>query len=188
VTAAVLLCAGGSTRFAGATPKLLAGFRGRPLVTWAIDHVLGAGLEETFVVAGAVDLAHLVPAGATLVENPAWEAGQATSLQAGIAAAQARGHDVVVVGLGDQPLVPAAAWSAVAAADSPIAVAVFGGHRAPPTRLAQSVWPLLPVDGDAGARLLMARRPDLVLEVACPGAAVDIDTTDDLAHFDEPPA
>ncbi|HEV3266636.1 MAG TPA: nucleotidyltransferase family protein [Acidimicrobiales bacterium] len=178
MTAAVLLCAGGSSRF-GEQPKLLAPFRGRPLVTWALDHALGAGLDETFVVVGPVDLSALLP-GAVVVDNPAWASGQASSLLAGIAAAEQRGHGVVVVGLGDQPRVPSEAWSAVAETDSPIAVASFNGTRTPPTRLARSVWGLLPQHGDTGARALMQARPDLVVEVPCAGEALDIDTTEDL--------
>jgi CTP:molybdopterin cytidylyltransferase MocA len=178
VTAAVLLCAGGSSRF-GPTPKLLASFRGRPLVTWALEHAVGAGLDETFVVVGPVDISALLP-GVVVVDNPAWASGQASSIHAGIVAAEAHGHDVVVIGLGDQPLVPSEAWSAVAGTDSPIAVASFNGRRTPPTRLARSVWGLLPQDGDVGARSLMQDRPDLVVEVPCPGEALDIDTSEDL--------
>jgi CTP:molybdopterin cytidylyltransferase MocA len=180
VTAAILLCAGGSSRFIGDQPKLLAPFRGRPLVTWALEHVAGAWLDETIVVVGPVDLSGLLPGGAVIVENPAWASGQASSLLAGIAAAEERGHEVVVVGLGDQPLIPPEAWSAVADTNSPIAVASFKGWRTPPTRLARSVWALLPRDGDVGARALMLARPDLVEEVPCPGEALDVDTTEDL--------
>jgi molybdenum cofactor cytidylyltransferase len=183
VTAAVLLCAGGSSRFIGQQPKLLASFRGRPLVTWALEHALGAGLDETIVVVGPVDLSGHLPDDALVVENPAWSSGQATSLLAGITAAEERGHGVVVVGLGDQPLVPSEAWSAVAHTDSEIAVARFNGRRTPPTRLARSVWTLLPGEGDVGARALMRSRPDLVREVACPGEAVDIDTAEDLVRW-----
>jgi CTP:molybdopterin cytidylyltransferase MocA len=157
----------------------LAPFRGRPLVTWALEHVIAAGFDQTFVVVGPVDLSALLP-GAVVVDNPAWASGQAGSLRAGIAAAEEHGHEVVVIGLGDQPLVPAEAWSAVADTDSPIAVASFDGRRTPPARLARSVWGLLPEDGDVGARGLMAARPDLVVEVPCPGEALDIDTAADL--------
>ncbi|HEX3841394.1 MAG TPA: nucleotidyltransferase family protein [Acidimicrobiales bacterium] len=180
VTAAILLCAGGSSRFTGDQPKLLAPFRGKSLVSWALEHVTASGLEETLVVVGPVDLSGLLPDGVVVVDNPKWADGQASSLQAGIAAAESRGHDVVVIGLGDQPLVPSAAWAAVAGTDSPIAVATFDGQRTPPTRLARSVWSLLPTDGDLGARPLMEARPDLVREVPCPGEALDIDTIEDL--------
>lgn len=179
-TAAVVLAAGGATRFGGGGAKLLAPFRGRPLVAWALE---AAGvLDELFVVTGAADVP--LPPGAREVRNERWADGQATSLAAGIAAVAAAGHDAAVVGLGDQPLIPAEAWRRVAAADStPIAIATYGGVRRNPVRLAAAVWPLLPVDGDEGARSLFRRRPELVGEVACPGNPADIDTPEDLATW-----
>jgi molybdenum cofactor cytidylyltransferase len=177
-TAAVLLAAGGGSRFGGDGHKLLAPFRGRPLVAWALE--AAAVLDELIVVTGAVELD--LPAGARLVPNPRWAEGQATSLAAGIDAAA--GHDAVVVGLGDQPLIPAEAWRLVAAATTtPIAVATYGGQRRNPVRLAAEVWPLLPRVGDEGARSLLRGRPDLVTEVACPGDPADVDTQEDLATW-----
>jgi molybdenum cofactor cytidylyltransferase len=182
-TAAVVLAAGGASRFAGERHKLVSEFRGRPLVAWAIDHALGAGLDATAVVTGAVDLEGVLPAGVCVVHNERWADGQASSLLAAVRWARQRGFEAIVVGLGDQPLVPPEAWTTVAAATSPIAVAEYDGHRSPPTRLASSVWPLLREAGDAGARSLMAERPDLVQQLACPGQAIDIDTVEDLARW-----
>jgi CTP:molybdopterin cytidylyltransferase MocA len=179
----VVLAAGGASRFGGAEHKLLASFRGRPLVTWAVESALAAGLDETIVVAGAIDLGGVLPESVTVIENARWAEGQATSLQVGVNWARDAGFDAVVIGLGDQPLVPPEAWRAVAASPSPIAIASFGGQRRPPTRLAATVWSLLPLDGDEGARAAMAGNPELVVAVACPGQPVDIDTVEDLTRW-----
>jgi CTP:molybdopterin cytidylyltransferase MocA len=89
-----------------------------------------------------------------------------------------------VVGLGDQPLVLAESWQRVAGARAkPIGVATYNGTRGNPVRLSSLVWPLLPMSGDQGARVVMHRRPDLVMEVPCPGGAADIDTVDDLREW-----
>jgi molybdenum cofactor cytidylyltransferase len=180
--AAVVLAAGEGSRFDGPVHKLLVPFRGRPLVEWAVDAAVDASLDATFVVVGAVNLA--VPDGAVVVCNPRWRDGQATSLHAAIDAARTAGHDAVVIGLGDQPLVPADAWRTVAAcAGRPIATATFGGERRPPVRLSAEVWPLLPRRGDEGARVLIRERPDLVIEVPCIGEPIDIDTREDLDRW-----
>ena len=175
----MVLAAGGASRFTGGTHKLLTPFRGRPLVRWAVDAALGAGLDDVVVVTGAVDLGLDV----ATIDNPRWRDGMATSLQVAVAHAGTAGHVAVVVGLGDQPLVPSAAWRAVAASSAAIAVATFSGERRPPVRLDASVWALLPATGDEGARAVMRERPDLVTEVACDGQPADIDTAEDLARW-----
>lgn len=177
--AAVVLAAGCGSRFAGG-PKLLAPFRGRPLVAAAVESALEAGLDETVVVVGGVRLTGVLPPRVTVVENTVWAQGIATSLMAAVRHAAAVGHEAIVVGLGDQPLVPAAAWAAVAASTATVAVATYSGARRNPVRLSREAWPLLPTTGDDGARPLVRDRPDLVAEVPCPGDPRDVDTTDDL--------
>ena len=180
--AAVVLAAGAGSRFESG-PKLLAEFRGRPLVAAAVEQAAAAGLDETVVVTGAVSLESVLPAGVTVVHNSAWRDGIATSLQAAVGHATAAGHDAVVIGLGDQPLVPTAAWAAVAASDAAIAVAVYAEGRRNPVRLARSVWALLPTTGDEGARAVMRLRPDLVEEIPCAGDPADVDTVADLKQM-----
>ena len=180
---AAVLAAGPGTRFTGDTHKLRTPFRGRPLVQWAVQAALDADLGPTFVVTGAGSLDDLLPEGVTALPNLRWEDGQAGSLLVAVRAAEDAGCDAVVVGLADQPLVPADAWRAVAAADAPIATALYGAQPRPPVRLAREVWPLLPRSGDEGARVLMRERPDLVVRVPCPGDPVDLDTVEDLRRW-----
>jgi molybdenum cofactor cytidylyltransferase len=188
-TAGVVLAAGTGSRFLAAVPKLLWPFRGRPLVAWVLDAVLAADLDGVAVVTGAVDLSSLLDGldGRVVVaENPCWVDGQASSLRRGLEWCHAAGFDAAVVGLGDQPLVPASAWRTVGRArESPIATATYRGRRRPPVRLHRTVWPLVSGTGDEGARELMRRRPDLVREVACEGDPVDVDTVEDLRRLDE---
>lgn len=189
-TAAVLLAAGAGSRFKSSEingrHKLLAELRGRPVIAWSLDAVLTAMFNDVFVVTGAVDLDDLLPPEVTAVHADRWAEGQALTIQAGIAAADAAGHDAVVVGLGDQPFVPASAWRAVGASRGPIVAASFDGAVRPPVKLERSVWELLPTQGDMGARELIRTRPDLVSAVPCSGNAADIDTTEDLARWNSP--
>lgn len=181
--AGVILAAGGGSRFASGEHKLRADFRGRPVVSWTIDAASAAGFDQVYVVTGAVDLADLLPDDVTEIHNPRWAEGQSTSLAAAIDTVRADGHDALVVGLGDQPLVPASAWRSVGAAAGLIVTATFDGERRPPVRLDASIWDRVPRHGDAGARTLMRRQPDLVSEIPCRGNPVDIDTVEDLRQW-----
>lgn len=178
--AAIVLAAGAGTRFSGDTHKLRAPFRGLTVVQHAIGAALEAGFDATYIVTGAVELRDLIPDGVILVDNHSWELGQATSLRAGVFVAENDGHDAVVIGLGDQPLVGSESWRMVAEAEGDLVTAVYRGRRSPPVKLGAAVWPLLPTSGDAGARMLMQMRPEQVREVSCGGEPVDFDTVQDL--------
>jgi len=183
----VILAAGSGSRFAGATPKLLADLHGRPLAAWAIENAAAADFEEVIVVTGAIDLSAVpLPPGVRLVHNPHHADGQSTSLLAGLDAAETAGHQAVVVGLADQPFVPPEAWRLVAlATERPIVVATYAGRRRNPVRLAASVWndTRKAVRGDEGMRQLWSVWPERVAEVACPGSPHDIDTTEELIRW-----
>jgi CTP:molybdopterin cytidylyltransferase MocA len=180
-----VLAAGGGTRFTGSGHKLLAERDGRAVVEYAVDAALG-GVGRVLVVAGATPLPDSIASlpGVRVIRHPGWAHGQATTLAAALAEASTDDAlDAVVVGLGDQPGIPAEAWRRVAAATAPIAIATYDGRRRNPVRLQRSIWPLLPTTGDEGARALVRLRPDLVEEVPCSGSADDIDTLEDLLRW-----
>ena len=185
-----MLAGGAGSRFlaaGGAGHKLLAPWRGRTVVWSAVRAAVDADIGPVVVVSRSADLTGALPEGVEVRHNPAWAQGQATSLQVAIAAAAELDATAVVVGLGDQPLLTAEAWRAVAATTATsIAVATYDGRRGGPVRLAADIWPLLPATGDEGARVLMRRRPDLVTEVACNGDPADIDTVEDLTAWSWP--
>lgn len=189
---AVLLAAGGGTRFSGGSHKLLAELGGRPLWHHALEAALHGGFPHVVVVTGAVPLdlagAPTPPPGTTahLVHNADWADGQATSLAVGLDEAARLGADAAVVGLADQPGIPSAAWRTVAGAPATcrIVVAEYDGSPGPnPVRLASDVWPLLPRSGDEGARSLIRSRPEWVCRVPCLGSANDVDTAEDLHRW-----
>ena len=183
-TVAILLAAGGGTRFGGGTHKLLADLGGRSLVRHALDEVIAAAIGQVVVVTGAVALD--LPDGVIEAHHPDWALGQAGSLHCGLAVAAELGATAAVVGLGDQPGVTSEAWRRVATAPPAwrIVVASYDGRRGPnPVRLHRSLWAQVPATGDEGARTLMRQQPALVHEVACPGSALDIDTLEDLQRW-----
>lgn len=154
------------------------------MLSWAVEAAIEAEVGEVVVVTGGEGVEGLLPEGAVALANPHWERGQAGSLQVAVAHARAAGHDDLVVGLGDTPLVPAAAWRAVAdCRATPVAVADYDGARRPPVRLHREVWDLLPRTGDHGARELLRARPDLVTAVPCAGDPADVDTREDLDRW-----
>lgn len=187
---AVVLAAGAGRRFAGPAPKLASRIDGdRTLAAVAVRTALDARIGPVLVVCGAVPPDALdLPAGTTILTNPRWAEGQASSLGVAIAAARELGTEAVVVGLADQPGLTVDAWRAVAATSgTPIAVATYRGRRGHPVRLAATVWNELPETGDEGARTVLRARPELVTEVACTGDPVDLDTVEDLAAWRSAP-
>jgi CTP:molybdopterin cytidylyltransferase MocA len=182
---AVVLAAGGGSRFAGPGHKLLVSRDGRTVVEHAVEAAARA-LGDVLVVTGAVQLPASLTGlpGVRIVRNEDWAAGQATSLATAVAIADDDDSiDAIVVGLGDQPDISPEAWRRVAASTAPIAIATYEGRRRNPVRLHRSIWPLLPTAGDEGARALTRLRADLVEEVPCSGSPDDIDTLEDVLQW-----
>jgi molybdenum cofactor cytidylyltransferase len=182
---AVVLAAGGGSRFSGPGHKLLVERDGRTVVEHAVTAAAEA-VGNVLVVSGAAALPPGVTAlpGVRAVHNPRWAEGQATSLATAIEIAAGDAIiDAVVVGLGDQPDITPEAWRRVAGSSAPIAIAPYEGQRRNPVRIHRSVWPLLPTTGDEGARALTRLRADLVEEVPCTGSPGDIDTLEDVLRW-----
>jgi nicotine blue oxidoreductase len=187
---AIVLAAGGGSRFGGG--KLLARLGGQPIIEAVLDNLREAPVDEVIVVVGA-DTARLREVcernGARTVANEEWERGQSTSVLAGL---RACGGEAAVVLLGDQPFVGARAVERLVAAfveGARVAVATYGGKRRNPVLFSREVWPLLEAElaGDEGARSVLRRHPELVVEVPCEGVGdpVDVDTREDLRRLEE---
>lgn len=185
--AGIVLAGGASSRF-GAT-KQLATLRGKTLVQHAVDALADAGIADIVVVLGhdadAVAAALELPAGARTVANPRWTEGQASSLAIGLGAAA--DSDAVVVLLADQPGITAdhvrALVDAFRADPAPIVRLRFDDAPGPALLAADVYADAMALEGDIGARALIAGRPGAVREVHVPGTAPrDVDTVEDLGR------
>jgi CTP:molybdopterin cytidylyltransferase MocA len=191
--AGVVLAAGAARRFGA--PKQLAGFGGRPLLQYAVDVACEAPeLDDVVVVLGAhaEDIRAALDFGrADVVVCRDWARGLSASLQCGVRAAQ--GADWVVVTLGDEPVLPVAAISAVVAAARNAAPAVtavratWNARPGHPVALHASVAERVSeLRGDEGARSLLDRVVTLEVDCSPLGAPTDVDTPEDLAALPQP--
>jgi molybdenum cofactor cytidylyltransferase len=195
--AALLLAAGRSTRMGGPN-KLLEEVHGKAIVRHAAEALAASKASPVIAVTGhegervAKVLAGLA---ITRVHNPDYAEGLSTSLKAGIAALPPD-SDAVVIALGDMPDVTGALIDRLVEAIDPargalIAVPTREGRRGNPV-----IWSrrflddLARIDGDTGARHLIAQHNEAVVEVAVDDNAAfhDIDTPEALQSARAAPA
>ena len=184
----VLLAAGEGERFGGEN-KLLAPVDGEPVVRRAARTLVESDVDEPTVVvgfeAGRVRAA-LVDLGLAVVENPAYDRGQATSVRAAVGAARAAGAAAVLVALGDMPWVAPSSVDAVVAAyragaGDVLAAAVDGERGNPVLFDARYFDALADVEGDVGGRdLLLEADAAALVETGDPGVRRDVDEPGDL--------
>ncbi|QHO75896.1 4-diphosphocytidyl-2C-methyl-D-erythritol kinase [Bradyrhizobium sp. CCBAU 051011] len=182
---AIVLAAGRSTRMGGPN-KLLAEIDGKKLVRIVAEQVLASKATEVIVVTGhQAELVEQALAGLNVkfVRNPDFAGGLASSVKAGIAAVP-ENADGAIVCLGDMPLISAKLIDQLIETFAPdrghlIAVPVSDGRRGNPVLWSRRFFKeLMTLDGDVGARHLIAKHAEAVAEVAVDGqsAFLDIDT------------
>src|SRR5262249_1127359 len=187
--AAVVLAAGGWTGMGGPN-KLLAEIAHRPLVRIAVEEALASRARPVIVVTGhqrAEIEKVLAGLPVQLVHNPSFADGLGTSLRAGIAAVPADA-DGAVVCLGDMPEVDPSLINQLIGAFDPdrgalVVMPTFEGKRGNPVLWSRRFFPdLIAIEGDVGARHLIGRYGEAVVEVPVDGKAalVDIDTPEAL--------
>src|SRR3954452_19155861 len=182
---AIVLAAGRSTRMGGPN-KLLAELDGKKLVRTVAEQALASKATDVIVVTGhQADLVEQALAGLKVkfVGNPDFAGGLASSVKAGISAVPANA-DGVLVCLGDMPLISADLIDRLIEAFEPdrghlITVPVSDGRRGNPVLWSRRFFrELMTLDGDVGARHLIAKHAEAVAEVPVEGesAFLDIDT------------
>lgn len=185
---AVVLAAGAGRRFGGG--KLLAPWRGRPLVRAAVEAALAAPVDRVIVVVGCeaeavtAALAPLATARLAIVRADDWAEGLAASLRAGVASLPADSRGFLLF-LGDMPAIPPALPARVIEALRAGATAVQPVHdQRPghPVGLAAALYPQLrALSGDTGAGALLKARDDVLrLPTEDAGAVTDVDRPEDL--------
>jgi CTP:molybdopterin cytidylyltransferase MocA len=183
----IVLAAGGGSRF-GAT-KQLADVRGRPLLSHAIDAMLGVpAVWPVAVVLGhaadeiraAVDLEDV-----EVVVCREWTDGQAASLQAGIAALGP--VDAAIVTLGDQPFITPQVIAGALDFDADYHDAVRTTYHGAPGHPVLLTRRLLnrarELRGDVGFRFLLEGQRVRRFEAGHLADPIDIDTQEDLAQL-----
>lgn len=189
----LVLAAGAASRFG--SPKQLARLQGQTLLQRAVALGTAVAGQAVTVVLGA-HAADIAPSlrghAASVVVNRRWKEGLASSLRAGVAQLPGSTPGVLVL-LADQVAVTdfdlrrlVSTWR-----QQPdyIVAASYAGHSGVPAIFPPHCFTaLLELRGDIGARALLHRMADRVVRVPMPGAAVDVDTTEDLRSLQQTPS
>ena len=188
---AVVLAAGTASRFG--SQKLLAPFRGATLVRRTVENVLASQVSETVVVLGRDGdgvRSALAELPVRCVTNPDFRKGLSTSLRAGIETIEPSAFAAVIL-LGDQPGVTATIIDQLIEegrrSRRPIVVPEYAGVRGNPVVFDATIFSeLRAVEGDQGARGVIARDPARVATVSFPfDMPADVDTPEDFARLNE---
>jgi len=188
----LILGAGSSQRLG--QPKQLLPYRGTTLVGWVVEQTQNAsGLNEVVVVLGraADEIRQRVDFGAaTVVENPVFGEGCASSYRAGISALNPASEAIMII-LGDQPGIRPEIIDRVAEewkqGQSQIALCSYQGRRGHPMVFAKSMFDqLADLHGDKAAWKLVDANPvqEIYFDLPLPE---DINTMNDFERLSAPP-
>ncbi len=191
LVAAVVLAAGRGTRMGGPN-KLLEEVGGVPVVRRVVTAALASRATPVVVVTGhESDRVRQALSGLDVVfaSNPRYVEGLSGSLAAGIGAVPDAASGALVL-LGDMPLMETSTLDWLLAAFAPeggrlIVAPVVGGRRGNPVLWSRRFFPaLMALEGDIGARHLIASHAEAVfeVEVSGEGTLLDVDTPQALAE------
>ena len=186
--AAIVLAAGRSRRMAPLNKLLVADSQGVPMVARVVDNVLASHARPVIVVTGHErERVEEALAGRPVIFAHAehYAEGLSASLKAGLAALPEEAEGFLVC-LGDMPLVSGAMLDRLIAAFDPeegraIVMPTFRGKQGNPMLWSREFLPeMMSITGDVGARHLVGRHADRLVEVEMADDAVlrDFDTTE----------
>jgi len=192
--AAVVLAAGGSTRFG--KPKQFAFFQGEAFINRIVAAAMEAGCTPVVVVTGedsAQITSELTQFTVTIAMNPDWQRGLGSSIVVGIRHAMnlAPELDAVILLTCDQPFVTAAVLAQLIqlrlTSGKPIIASAYAETLGIPALFDRSCFPdLLRLKGDSGAKGIILTRPQDVVSFDFPAGEIDIDTAADYEKLYRP--
>ena len=181
----VMLAAGRSERFG--TAKLLAEYRGKPLLQHALSAAQDACPGDVCLVVG--HNAHEVADSAVgladhVITNEDFATGIGSSIACGVRACREHA-DAILIMLADQPLVSSTHLAELVnrwtGNPNEIIASRFSGVSGPPVLFASALFDQLEdLHGDIGAREILRRSSSMLRTVEFAAAAIDIDTPEDL--------
>lgn len=189
--AAVIMAAGRSRRMAPHNKLLVTDKAGKPMIARVVDNVLSSKARPILVVTGhqAEQVEHALGGRPVqYVHAPEYAEGLSASLKAGIAAVPADCAAAIVC-LGDMPLVTGRMIDRLMQMYDPdegrlIILPTFRGKQGNPMLWDRRYFAeILAISGDSGARFLVGKHAEAVVEVemADDGVLRDFDTTESLA-------
>ena len=193
VIGAVILAAGGSTRMRGAD-KLLEEVADQPLIRRVATAVQAAGVDEVRCVLRTDDAtrhAALGGLGVGITRNPRAADGMATSIAAGIAALSLECNAALIV-MADMPEVEPGDIDRLIAGFDPgedraiVRATAPDGTPGHPVLFGRRFFEaLMRLEGDRGAREVVAEHPEFVVDVVFDGARAltDLDTPEAWAAW-----
>jgi molybdenum cofactor cytidylyltransferase len=190
--AVIVLAAGRSLRMAPRN-KLLELVDGKPVIAHVVNAALRSGAETVIVVTG-FEAPRLEEAmrglNVTIVHNAYYEQGLSATLQTGLEALPPN-IDGALILLGDMPEIESKDLKALIAAFTAtdrqgICVPARHGRRGNPVLWGASYFAeMMALSGDEGAKQLLARHAENVVEVpvSSDGIFVDVDTASDIERL-----
>ncbi|WP_461049298.1 nucleotidyltransferase family protein [Spirosoma arcticum] len=189
----IILAAGDSSRMGG-EPKQLLAYKGQSLMRRVTETALALQRGPVVVVLGA-NRDQIVPELAglpvTLVDNPAWPTGQASSLKTGLAAlylTRKEDIDAVLVLHTDQPMVSVGllihmldVWKDHGTG---IVACRYDTQVSVPALFSRDyIAQLLQLEGDKGVKWVIVKHRSDCVEVPFEAGAIDLDSKRDVALF-----
>lgn len=190
---AVVLAAGESARM-GETKQLLR-VGGRTILERTLECVRNSDAAETILVLGHAaetirrELPQSLLGGVTVVMNPAYKQGMASSLREGLSAVGGDARAALIM-LSDQPFVRGDTINRIieryCASEAEIVIPYYKGRRGNPVLLGRPVFQeAMSLQGDTGCRAIFGSHTDrtLVLNVDDAGILLDIDDRQDYERL-----